>query len=409
MTPRPYDFIIYGATGYTAQIAIDYLIATPAVGAGHAWAIAGRSAERLGAVLDARAEALAKAGIARPAVIVASVDDAASLDAMCSQATVLMAMAGPYALCGLPVVAACVRNGTHYVDITGEYQFIRRAIEAHHAEAEAKGVAIVTTCGFDCVPSDVGALMVHEHVAAASGGSDTVVEMAAYFSLKGAGRPSGGTAVSALTMMKTATSADRTGLSLVPFALRAGIPTPMQRFVGFAPSVQRYTAPFIMAAGNERIVRYSNVLLGRPTTSYWEAAATRSLTEAVALFVGVVAIGVFMFVPPLRFITSRYLLPKQGAGPSEASKAGNAYTATFVATTKAGKTYKGVFVDGRNPYDSTGVFVVEAAATLVAMAKAGKVRGGVITPAAAFGPRYLERLTSGCGITASVEEVSKSK
>ena len=62
----------------------------------------------------------------------------------------------------LSQVEAAVRNGTHYCDIAGEVHFLRKTIEKLHAEAHVKKVKIVHSCGFDSVPSDLGAHMLVE-------------------------------------------------------------------------------------------------------------------------------------------------------------------------------------------------------------------------------------------------------
>lgn len=54
---------------------------------------------------------------------------------------------------------ACLRQKTHYVDITGEYNWIKLMIDKHHEQAQKDGVMIVPACGFDSVPSDLGAFM----------------------------------------------------------------------------------------------------------------------------------------------------------------------------------------------------------------------------------------------------------
>lgn len=65
--------------------------------------------------------------------------------------------------CSLPLqVEAALRNGTHYCDIAGEVHFLRKTVERLHAEAQAKKVKIVHSCGFDSVPSDLGAHMLVE-------------------------------------------------------------------------------------------------------------------------------------------------------------------------------------------------------------------------------------------------------
>lgn len=52
-------------------------------------------------------------------IMVTDSGDQASVDAMVSQADMIIACAGPFSLCSSSVVDACVRMGTHYCDITG--------------------------------------------------------------------------------------------------------------------------------------------------------------------------------------------------------------------------------------------------------------------------------------------------
>lgn len=46
----------------------------------------------------------------------------AELDAVVSQATVVLSASGPFTLVGGPLVAACVRCRTHYCDTTGIFR-----------------------------------------------------------------------------------------------------------------------------------------------------------------------------------------------------------------------------------------------------------------------------------------------
>ena len=96
-TPPAYDVVVYGASGFTGRLAVEYL-ADRYAASGLKWAIAGRSRERL--------EALEAA----VPIIVADATDAASVDAMVAQTKVLLNYAGsPYITKALPVVEACAR------------------------------------------------------------------------------------------------------------------------------------------------------------------------------------------------------------------------------------------------------------------------------------------------------------
>ena len=137
--PPLYDVVVYGASGFTGRLAVEYLTDRYAT-SGLKWAIAGRSRERLDAVLqETKAEV---------PIIVADATDAASVDAMVAQTKVLLNYAGsPYITKALPVVEACARHGTHYVDVTGEVALHRASLSKYDAKAKETGSLIVHSCG----------------------------------------------------------------------------------------------------------------------------------------------------------------------------------------------------------------------------------------------------------------------
>jgi short subunit dehydrogenase-like uncharacterized protein len=63
---------------------------------------------------------------------------------------------------GEPVVKACVEGGTHYVDINGETEFVERMYLKYNQLATEAKVSIVSTCGFDCIPSEMGLAFMKE-------------------------------------------------------------------------------------------------------------------------------------------------------------------------------------------------------------------------------------------------------
>jgi short subunit dehydrogenase-like uncharacterized protein len=70
---------------------------------------------------------------------------------------VMVNCAGPFIHTAKQVIGTCVAKGTHYLDITGEYQVFEMA-QKYHQKAKEKRVMILPGCGFDVVPSDCLAL-----------------------------------------------------------------------------------------------------------------------------------------------------------------------------------------------------------------------------------------------------------
>ena len=89
-------------------------------------------------------------------IFIADGNDLSALNEITKQTKVVLTTAGPFHRYGSKLVASCVENSTHYVDITGENFWVKKMIEKHHEKAKKKGVRIVPSCGYDSVPSDLG-------------------------------------------------------------------------------------------------------------------------------------------------------------------------------------------------------------------------------------------------------------
>ena len=122
------DIIIYGATGFTGQLCVKYFQSLETT---VKWAIAGRNTEKLNKVAADNQTAVE--------ILVADADDEFALDKLTSRAKVILSTAGPFHRYGSKLVASCVKNNSHYVDITGENFWVKGLIDKHHVEASAKG------------------------------------------------------------------------------------------------------------------------------------------------------------------------------------------------------------------------------------------------------------------------------
>src|ERR1700722_16508845 len=176
--PRDFDIILYGATGFTGRQTVAYF--KQHAPSNLKWAIAGRNKLRLDALN------------ANVPILTADACDQQAIDAVVARTSVLLNTAGPFAIYGTGFVDACVRFNTHYADITGETHWVRMLIDRYHEKAQAGGTRIVPCCGFDSVPSDLGAMLIANAL-----GPDTR-EVKAFFKLRGG--LNGGTLASRLHM-----------------------------------------------------------------------------------------------------------------------------------------------------------------------------------------------------------------
>src|SRR5688572_18023149 len=130
MPAREHDIVLLGSTGYTGRLVAECILGAPEADRMRV-AFAGRNRAKLERVRAA----LARAGREPPALLFADTDRPETLDAIARDARVVCSTAGPYAKYGSELVAACVRHGTDYCDITGETHWMRRMIAAHHDAA----------------------------------------------------------------------------------------------------------------------------------------------------------------------------------------------------------------------------------------------------------------------------------
>ena len=148
MAEPDFDLILYGATSFVGQIMVQYMREAFADGSVR-WAVAGRSEEKLKSVLS-------EADVSDVPLFVADAHDEEALTELCTKTKVIVSTVGPYALYGDTLVKVCVESSTHYCDLTGEPQWIRKMQEKHEVRAKETGARIVHCCGFDSIPSDLG-------------------------------------------------------------------------------------------------------------------------------------------------------------------------------------------------------------------------------------------------------------
>lgn len=402
-TPREFDIVLYGATGFVGQLTAEYLARA---GAGARIALAGRSPDRLSAVRDSLSES------ARDwAVLTADAASPSTLDEMAARTRVVVTTVGPYTRYGLPLVAACAAAGTDYADLTGEAMFVRESIDLHHKQAADTGARIVHACGFDSVPSDLTVYALYRAARDDSAGElgDTHLVVR---SLRGG--LSGGTVASLLEVLDTASN-DPEARNLLndPYTLssdRGAEPElgrqpdlPLHRGRDLAPELSGlWTAGFMMAPYNTRIVRRSNALLdwayGR-RFRYDENMSVGSsplapVASAVVTGVGNATFGLgsryFRFLP--RGLVER-VVPKPGTGPSEAVRERGYYRIETYTTTTSGARYVARMEQRGDPgYKATAVLLGECGLALALDRDKLSDLSGVLTPAAAMGDALLARL-----------------
>jgi short subunit dehydrogenase-like uncharacterized protein len=153
-----YDVVIFGASGYTGKYAI---ISSIKLLKEYKWAVAGRNKQKLETVLK-EVEKKTKQDLSSIPIIIADINDEKSLKDMTSQAKVIVNCCGPYRFYGEQVVKACVETSTSHVDVSGEPQYMETMQLKYNDAAREKGIYIVSACGFDSIPADMGIIYLQD-------------------------------------------------------------------------------------------------------------------------------------------------------------------------------------------------------------------------------------------------------
>jgi len=412
---RSFDIVLFGATGFVGKLTAEYLARA---GAGARIALAGRSPDRLLAVR----ETLPEPAQSWP-VLTADAESPSTLHEMAARTQVVVTTVGPYTRYGLPLMAACAAAGTDYADLTGEAMFVRESIDLYNKQATDTGARIVHSCGFDSIPSDLSVYGLHrtarEDDAGELGDTNYVVRS---FS----GGLSGGTIASILEVLHTASSNPDARRQLAdPYTLtpdRSAEPElgrqpdlPWGRGGQIAPELSgTWTAGFLMAPYNTRIVRRSNALLDwayGQRFRYSEhmsvgSSALAAVASAVGGGVGNAMFGLgsryFRLLP--RRVVER-IVPKPGTGPSAASRERGYYRIETYTTTTTGARYVARMEQRGDPaYKATSVLLGESALALAFDRDTLSDLRGVLTPAAAMGDALLVRFP-GAGVSLRTERL----
>ena len=379
------DIIIYGATGFTGKLCVKYF---QSLNTTVTWAMAGRNLIKLQKVADDHQ--------AKVEILLADSDDESALDNLTSRARVILSTTGPFHRYGSKLVASCIKNHAHYVDITGENFWVKGLIEKHHAEASAKGIRIIPSCGFDSIPSDLGAFFSAQAI------GKPIKRIESFHSYKGGA--SGGTLETMFSMGELDLGDDLTN----PFLLNPEDSYSDEQMqlssdrVGIAKKseINAWSGPFIMATANTRVVRRTEALLALrqesygPDFTYQEHAFHKSWWSAAKSLV-LTGLSVLILLSPLKRLVKPFL-PKPGEGPSETVQENGWFDCKFIVEANDGT--KSVFnMNGKGDpgYKVTSKLVSECALCLIEdqdTLPGGGEYGGILTSASGLGESLIARL-----------------
>jgi len=344
-------WMIYGATGYTGG-----LIAKKAIELGETPTLAGRNPETVSAMA-------AELGLPWAAF---SVGDTDAVEAALEGHALVLSVAGPFSATADTMMNACIKTGTHYLDVTGEIAVFELAASLD-ARAKEAGVTLLPGVGFDVVPSDCLAA----HTAARAEAPKKLA-----IAIKGLGGPSRGTAKTAVESLGSGTMARKGGEITT---LRAGR---LQRSFDTGTGSEPYIG---VSWGDVSTAFYST---GIPDIEVYFPAEgpIKAMTNMSRFFGPVMGSG---FVQSML----KKQIDKMPAGPTDAERIRDTSILLAEVTDSDGTLFRSLLA-APNGYTLTAESAVKSAQNILG----GKGGPGFQTPSSAFGANFGFEL-SGCELT----------
>jgi short subunit dehydrogenase-like uncharacterized protein len=159
-----YDVVLFGVTGFTGKLTVEYLLKTYNNN-DITWAACARNSKRAETVLKEIADGCGKPA---PPLLTADLvcetqEQEENLRDIVRQTKVVLTCAGPFEKYGTTLIKLCAQEGVSYADITGETDFFRSAVSQHDRAARESGAIILCHCGNDCIPQDLTVYEMHRH------------------------------------------------------------------------------------------------------------------------------------------------------------------------------------------------------------------------------------------------------
>ena len=384
---KEYDFVVYGATGFTGKLVVEYLVEKYSNNSDISWALAGRNLEKLESV------AASKNVPEDTGLLVVDSNDISSIEEMVSKTKCVLTTVGPYQLYGNDIVAACAKSGTDYVDLCGEPGWMHEKINEHSDEAKNSGSRIVFSCGFDSIPFDLGVLFLQNEVINRYGKPSSNVRGR----VRGMnGEFSGGTAASlGATMAALKEKPELIAVLGNPFSLSNGFTGPEQPADSkplYDEKLDTWVAPFFMAPINTKNVHRSNALMNH---MYGEDFC---YNEMWVMGPGDEGQASAKFIATSNPFSDA---PKPGEGPSRESREKGNYDVLFCGDINEESVHVSVAGDMDPGYGSTSKMIAESAICLVKECE--DLAGGIYTPAPSMGTKLIKRLQDNAGLTFKIE------
>ncbi len=362
MVNKTYDIIVYGATGFTGQLICEYLN-NHQDAKNIKWGIAGRNQQKLEKISNKYSSIN---------LFVADSFDIETLNTFTSKSKLVISTVGPYSLFGKKLVESCVRNKCHYLDLTGEPEFVNFVENNFSKKAEDKEVILMNCCGFESIPPDIGVFYTLQQL------KEKNVRINTF--LKTRGKISGGTWASFLNSFASKNPIIKKGLKKSKRAKKIFYVKELKKWALIFPVIDKH------------IVKKSakNIDYGEEF-SFNEYILFKSLFQIIGLVISIAFIGVLAKFKLFRNWLRSFI--PSGKGPTLEERSKHWFELKIFGYTKS-KIITTTVSGGDPGYGETSKFISEMALCIVLDYDKLDSKKGVVTPAQCSGHLMIERLKS---------------
>ena len=445
-----YDVIVFGVTGFTGKLAVEYLLeqAYPI-----SWAACGRNESKTKAVLQDIVDTINnkqktqdQGTVELPPIVTADLvpttpEQEDTLRALVQQTKVVLTMAGPYEKYGKTLVQLCATHGVHYADITGETDFVRHSIANFDQTARQTKACIIHHCGNDCIPQDLMVYELHRYAQqqqSASKNPATLIQVQTFPEFPGSASMSGGTAHTAVYQLgksrpskKDKDPNDFDPLLKLPTGEKSshGITNISTKELVYDKHVGHSVGPWIMGPVMVNCIRRSNALLHYHYNLRYGDALVKSGGVGAWLYETTVKARMATAMALPSFLSS-YIIPQPGQGPDRQVMEDSYLKLHAIGTLRQSskddsKTEKdsldtesdeitslvrGTFEFRKDiSYLYTAHLLVQVGMVLLEKDRQGTLPSGVLTPAVALGHDLTERILQTLDATLTIAPLEEEE
>jgi short subunit dehydrogenase-like uncharacterized protein len=395
---KSFDVVIFGATSFVGKLVVQHFLQVHGVGRSVSWAIAGRSLPKLQALKSSCGPSAADVPI-----VLADADDLDALKRMCEQTKVVITTAGPFVLYGDKLVQACAETGTDYCDITGETLWVAEMMKRYEQTAQRTGARLVHFCGFDSIPSDMGVHFLQREAMRRFKAPCTQVRLRVFHAR---GNPPGGTYATAIDFIGKAAKdkAFRDAMADPYLLCPPGHGLTQAQNEAYLPmydkDFKQWTAAFVMAGINTRVVHRSHALSGQRYGAKFQYEEAILVGRSGLGWVGAyVVTGVMLTFVALaasswtRPVLQRFLVPKPGQGSNLKSLQKCRFDVRLTGETAKGETVQVRLAGKGDPACyATSRMLAESGICLAQDISKSDKPGGFWTTASIFSDKLIDRL-----------------